>query len=143
MKDRSWYLIQSKVIRTSFPLNTSLIISKQRLCFLLSKVVFKVSSLWHRKLVHLNFQYIHNLVIGETMQGLPLLKFENEMLCSSCESGKQTKGSHKSILDSSIVEPLELLHINLYGPSVVASLHKNKYILVIYDDFYYFSWVYF
>ena len=43
------------------------------------------------------------------------------------------------VIDSSISEPLELLHIDLYGPSTVASLHDKKYVLVIVDDFTHFT----
>ncbi|KAI3739575.1 hypothetical protein L2E82_29984 [Cichorium intybus] len=53
------------------------------------------------------------------------------------------KKAHKSITDSSISHPLELLHIDLCGPSVVASLNHKKYILVIVDDFTRFTWVFF
>lgn len=47
------------------------------------------------------------------------------------------------VIDSSISEPLELLHIDLYGPSTVASLHHKKCILVIVDEFTRFTWVFF
>ena len=47
------------------------------------------------------------------------------------------------IIDSSISEPLELLHIDLYGTSTIASLHHKKYVLVIVDDFTRFTWVFF
>lgn len=62
------------------------------------------------------------------VQGLPILKFGNDILCLACECGMKTKGSHPLILDSSITKPLDLLHINLCGSSSVASLHHNKYV---------------
>ena len=43
---------------------------------------------------------------------------------------------------SAVTEPLQLLHIDLCGPSAVESLHKKKYILVIVDDFTKFTWVF-
>ena len=110
-----------------YPLDVSLIIGKPQLCFL-SKVVSEVSWLWHRKLAHLNFRYINNMVTGELVHGLPILKFSNDTLCPACECGKHVKASHPLIMDSSISEPLELLHMDLCGPSIVASLHhKNIY----------------
>ena len=47
------------------------------------------------------------------------------------------------VIDSSIFDPLELLHIDLFSPSTVASLHHKKHILVIVDDFTRFTWVFF
>ncbi|KAI3780804.1 hypothetical protein L2E82_10795 [Cichorium intybus] len=78
------------------------------------------------------FSYI---MTGEMVRGMPLLRFNNENLCAACALGKQKKKPHKSITDSSITHPLELLHMDLYGPSIVASLNHKKYILVIVDDY--------
>ena len=47
------------------------------------------------------------------------------------------------MIDSKIIEPLELLHIDLCGPSIVETLNKKRYILVIVDDFSRFIWIYF
>src|SRR4051812_49797020 len=39
--------------------------------------------------------------------------------------------------------PLELLHMDLFGPQNYASLGGNKYGLVIVDDFSRYTWVFF
>ena len=39
--------------------------------------------------------------------------------------------------------PLELLHMDLFGPSAYKSLSGNSYGLVIVDDFSRFTWVFF
>ena len=57
-----------------YPLDINMIIGKLQLC-LLSKVVPNVSWLWHRRLAHLNFRYMNDLVSGEMVRGLPLIKF--------------------------------------------------------------------
>lgn len=49
--------------------------------------------------------------------------------------GKKSRKSHSSIMNTKIVEPLELIHIDLCGPSSIESIGGNKYILVIFDDF--------
>ena len=77
------------------------------------------------------------------VRGLPLLKFDREHLCAACECGKQSKKGHPVIIEKSILEPLELLPIDLCGPSTVESLHHKKYILMIVDDFPRFTWVFF
>ncbi|KAI3503839.1 hypothetical protein L1887_32293 [Cichorium endivia] len=40
---------------------------------------------------------------------------------TACAFGKQKKKPHKSITDSGITRPLELLHMDLWGPSTVAN----------------------
>ncbi|GJY68463.1 retrovirus-related pol polyprotein from transposon TNT 1-94 [Tanacetum coccineum] len=41
--------------------------------------------LWHRRLSHLNFDYINLLSKKDVMIGLPKLKYVKDQLCSSCE----------------------------------------------------------
>ncbi|KAL4570004.1 hypothetical protein LXL04_025653 [Taraxacum kok-saghyz] len=141
-EDRTTCLATSKCNGNMYPLNIQMIVGKPQLCFL-SKAVNDVSWLWHRRLCHLNFRFINDLVTGEKVRGLPLLRFDNDTLCAACECGKQSKKRHPMVVHSSITEPLQLLHIDLCGPSAVASLHKKKYILVIVDDFTRFTWVFF
>jgi hypothetical protein len=39
--------------------------------------------------------------------------------------------------------PLELLHMDLFGPIAYISIDKSKYYLVIVDDYSRFTWVFF
>ncbi|KAI3505855.1 hypothetical protein L1887_28162 [Cichorium endivia] len=135
-------LIRSSRQINMFPLDITMCPGKPRLC-LLTKAYSEISWLWHRKLAHLNFRYMNQLVTEEMVRGLPLLRFDNENLCAACAFGKQKKKPHKTISDSSITRPLELLHMDLYGPSTVASINHKKYILVIVDDYSRFTWVFF
>ena len=83
------------------------------------------------------------LVSGKMVRGLPLLKFENDNLYVAYECGKKSMRVHSIIIEKSILEPLELLHIDLYGPSTIESMHQKKYILIIVDDCTRFTWVFF
>ncbi|GJU18153.1 putative ribonuclease H-like domain-containing protein [Tanacetum coccineum] len=56
---------------------------------------------------------------------------------------KQHKASCKAKTVSSISQPLQLLHMDLFGPSYVRSLNHKTYCLVITNDFSRFSWVFF
>ncbi|KAK1650224.1 hypothetical protein QYE76_068029 [Lolium multiflorum] len=60
---------------------------------------------------------------------------------NACVAGKQLKKSHpiKSIVTTS--RPLELLHLDLFGPSHYDTL-GGKYGLVIVDDYSRYSWVF-
>ncbi|KAK1644035.1 hypothetical protein QYE76_061840, partial [Lolium multiflorum] len=60
----------------------------------------------------------------------------------ACVAGKQLKKKHpiKSIVTTS--RPLELLHLDLFGPSHYDTLGGSKYGLVIVDDYSRYSWVF-
>jgi hypothetical protein len=49
--------------------------------------------------------------------------------------------SPKSIITTS--SPLELIHMDLFGPIAYVSIGDNKYGLVIVDDYSRFTWVFF
>ena len=49
--------------------------------------------------------------------------------------GKQVKSKHLYVTEVQTSRPLELLHIDLMGPTRVQSLGGKRYILVVVDDF--------
>ncbi|GKE68408.1 retrovirus-related pol polyprotein from transposon TNT 1-94 [Tanacetum coccineum] len=108
---------------------------------LLSKATETKSWLWHRRLSHLNFGVINHLAKQGLVHGLPRLKFEKDHLCSACAMGKRKKQSHKPKSEDTNQEKLYLLHMDLYGPMRVTSVNGKKYILVIVDDYSWFTWV--
>ncbi|GKC65663.1 retrovirus-related pol polyprotein from transposon TNT 1-94 [Tanacetum coccineum] len=108
---------------------------------LLSKASKTKSWLWHRRLSHLNFEYITQLAKQGMVYGLPRLKFQKDHLCSACVLGKSKKHSHKLKPEDSIQENLYLLHMYLCGPIRIQSINGKKYILVIIDEYSRFTWV--
>ncbi|GJS40308.1 reverse transcriptase domain-containing protein [Tanacetum coccineum] len=56
--------------------------------------------LWHRRLSHLNFDYINLLSKKDVVIGLPKLKYVKDQLCSSCEVSKAKRSSFKVKNDS-------------------------------------------
>nr|GEY39758.1 hypothetical protein [Tanacetum cinerariifolium] len=57
--------------------------------------------------------------------------------------GKQHRASCKTKIVSSISQPLQMLHMDLFDPTFVKSLMKKMYCLVVTNDFSRFSWVFF
>ena len=57
--------------------------------------------------------------------------------------GKSKKATHRSTDASTITEPLQLLHMDLFGPVNIMSMSKKKYALVIVDDYSKYTWVLF
>ncbi|GJT14676.1 retrovirus-related pol polyprotein from transposon TNT 1-94 [Tanacetum coccineum] len=111
-------------------------------CLIASHNLFE-SNKWHRRLGHVNFKNLNKLVKGNLVRGLPSKIFQNDHTCVACQKGKQHKASCKAKSVSSISHSLQLLHMDLFGPTSVRSLNHKTYCLVITDDFSRFSWVFF
>nr|GFB16640.1 retrovirus-related Pol polyprotein from transposon TNT 1-94 [Tanacetum cinerariifolium] len=102
---------------------------------LMSKAIPTQALLWHRRLSHLNFDYINLLSKKDIVIGLPKLKYIKDQLCSSCELSKAKRSSFKLKAVPSSKGWLNLLHIDLCGLIRVASINGKKYILVIVNDY--------
>ncbi|GJZ65602.1 retrovirus-related pol polyprotein from transposon TNT 1-94 [Tanacetum coccineum] len=110
---------------------------------LVAKATEDEAVLWHRRLGHVNFKNINKLVKGNLVRGLPSKTFKLDHSCLACRKGKQHRASCKKIEERTVREPLELLHMDLFGPVSVESINKKKYCLVVTDDCSKFSWVFF
>ncbi|GKA86710.1 putative ribonuclease H-like domain-containing protein, partial [Tanacetum coccineum] len=113
------------------------------LACLIAKATIDESNKWHRRLGHVNLKNLNKLVKGNIVRGLPLNIFQNDHTCVACQKGKQHKASCKAKSVSSISHSLQLVHMDLFGPTSVRSLNHKTYCLVITDDFSRFSWVFF
>ncbi|KAJ9555814.1 hypothetical protein OSB04_010428 [Centaurea solstitialis] len=116
--------------------------STDNFCFV-SRASTDMNWLWHKRLSHLNFKTLNQLCINNLVIGLPDFRYTKESLCSACEKGKQTRASFKSKQISSISSPLQLLHMDLFGPVNVQSIGGKKYTLVIVDEYSRYTWVFF
>jgi transposase InsO family protein len=69
--------------------------------------------------------------------------FRKDRPCGECQAGKQVGTSHhvKNIMTTT--RPLEMLHMDLFGPIAYISIGGYKYGLVIIDDYSHFTWVFF
>ncbi|GJT62238.1 putative ribonuclease H-like domain-containing protein [Tanacetum coccineum] len=110
---------------------------------LFAKATLDESNLWHMRLGHINFKTMNKLMRGNLVRGLPSKIFENDHTCVACQKGKQHKASCKTKIVSSISQPLQMLHMDLFGPTFVKSIMKKMYCLVVTNDFSRFSWVIF
>ncbi|GJW38811.1 hypothetical protein Tco_0064656, partial [Tanacetum coccineum] len=83
---------------------------------------------------HANMRLIQSLASKELVRNPPKLKFDRHFY-DACKIGKQAHASHKAkkLVSTSIC--LELLHVDLFGPSVVRSYGGNLYTFVIVNDY--------
>ncbi|GKC17179.1 retrovirus-related pol polyprotein from transposon TNT 1-94 [Tanacetum coccineum] len=104
---------------------------KDQICL---AVIDENSMLWHGILGHANMCLIQSLASKELVRNLPKLKFDQHF-CDACKIGKQVRISHKAKNIVSTTRCLELLHMDLFGPSAIRSYRGNRYTLVIEDDY--------
>ncbi|GJY37204.1 retrovirus-related pol polyprotein from transposon TNT 1-94 [Tanacetum coccineum] len=109
---------------------------KDKICLV---TIDENSMLWHRRLGHVNMCLIQSLASKELVRNLPKLKFDQHF-CDACKIGKQAHASHKAKNIVSTTRCLELLHMDLFGPSAVQSYGGNHYTLVIVDDYSRYTW---
>ncbi|GJX36728.1 retrovirus-related pol polyprotein from transposon TNT 1-94 [Tanacetum coccineum] len=110
--------------------------SQDKLCL---ATVVDNSTLWHRRLGHANMRLIQSLSSKELVRNLPKLKYDKHF-CDACKIGKQAHASHKAKNMVSTKRCLELLHMDLFGPSAIKSYGGNLYTLVVVDDYSRYTW---
>ena len=99
------------------------------------------SWMWHRRLGHASMHIIFKLCRNDLVVGLPKLSFDFDKVCDACVKGKHRKNSFKPKNCVSISKPLQLLHIDLFGPTKTMSPGGKQYGFVIVDDYTRYTWV--
>ncbi|GJV22209.1 putative ribonuclease H-like domain-containing protein [Tanacetum coccineum] len=143
LPDENQILLKVPRQNNMYSFNLENIVPLGGLACLIAKATTDESNLWHRRLGHVNFKNLNRLVKGNLVRGLPTKLFQNDHTCVACQKGKQHKASCKAKLVSSISHTLQLLHMDLFGPTSVRSINHKTYCLVITDDFSRFSWTFF
>ncbi|KAL8092978.1 hypothetical protein AgCh_035017 [Apium graveolens] len=100
-------------------------------------------NLWHRRLGHVHMDLLRKISSHDLVRGLPKLKYKKTEPCSACQLGKQVKTSFTAKNKVSTSVPLQLLHLDLFGPERYVSLRGKNYAFVIVDDYSRFTWVLF
>ncbi|GJS40757.1 retrovirus-related pol polyprotein from transposon TNT 1-94 [Tanacetum coccineum] len=110
--------------------------AKDKICL---AMINENSTLWHRRLGHANMYLIQSLASKELVRNQPKFKYDQHF-CDACKMGKQAHTSHKAKNIVSTTRCLELLHMDLFGPSTIRSYGGNRYTLVIVDDYSRYTW---
>jgi transposase InsO family protein len=94
-------------------------------------------------LAHIEINTLNKLLNKELVRYLKDIKFEKDKPCSACQTGKQVANTHPTKAYMSTSRVLELLHMDLFGPTTYKSLGGNLYCLVIVDDYSRYTWTFF
>jgi len=137
-KDNKSIVFKEKRVENVYKINFSELVDQKEI-YLLSMNDKKW--VWHRKLGHANWRLISKLSKLQLVKGLHNIDYHSDALCGACQKVKIMKSSFKAKDNVSTSRPLELLHIDLFGPVNTASLYGSKYGLVIVDDYIRWTWV--
>ena len=91
--------------------------------------------LWHHRFGHANLKQVAKVSKLEAVEGLPKFGKVKKTICGACQMEKQTKASHHKVNVIATSRCLELLHVDLMGPTRTESVAEKRYIMVIVDDF--------
>ncbi|RVW89893.1 Retrovirus-related Pol polyprotein from transposon TNT 1-94 [Vitis vinifera] len=99
-----------------------------------------LSMVWHRRLGHPNTQILSHVLNSD----LPSNKdhYSLSLECDSCKLGK-SKTLPFPLHASRASHCFDLIHSDVWGPSLVSSHEKFKYYVTFIDDHSRFTWVYF
>ncbi|GKC21433.1 retrovirus-related pol polyprotein from transposon TNT 1-94 [Tanacetum coccineum] len=100
------------------------------------------STLWHRSLGHANMRLVQNIASNELVRNLPKLSFERHF-CNACGLMSQGNANNKTRNEVPTTRVLELLHLDLFGPSPIQSYRGSFYTLMIVNDHLNYTWVVF
>nr|GEU95824.1 putative ribonuclease H-like domain-containing protein [Tanacetum cinerariifolium] len=143
LPDKNQVLLKIPRQHNMYSFNLKNIDPSRDLAYLFAKALIDEYNKWHRRLGHVNIKNLNKIVKGNLVRGLPSKIFENNHTCVACQKGKQHKASCKAKTVSYVNQPLQILHMDLFGPTSVRSINYKTYCLVITDGFSRFSWVYF
>ena len=82
--------------------------------------------LWHHWMRHASYKHLSIVSKHESILGIPKLSRLSNVVCGPCQLGKQTKAKHLSTQTSATSRPLELLHLDLMGPTRTESLGGKR-----------------
>jgi len=97
--------------------------------------VYKDVNVWHNRLGHLSNERLHVL-----RSIYPCISVQKPYLCDTCYRAKQRKLSFP-LSHSNTSNIFDLLHMDIWGPCSIISMHGFRYFLTIVDDFSRYTWV--
>ena len=96
--------------------------------------------IWHSCFGHLNFRTLKEMSTKKSVKELPPINIPNK-LCRNCIARKHHRTSFPKKSAFRVTEPLELIHMDIYGPITPTTLGRSWYFLLIIDDFSQLTWV--
>jgi hypothetical protein len=96
--------------------------------------------LWHGRMGHLHYRALS--ILRKIVTGLPEFKVEQQGVCRGCALGKNVKATFPSS-ESKYKGILDLIHSDVCGPMLVASMQGSSYYATSIEDFSKKTWILF
>jgi hypothetical protein len=93
---------------------------------------------WHNRLGHPALSIVRKVLASNK---LPVYSSKATAVCSSCQMGKSHRLHFSNSLSRSS-RPLQLLFLDVWGPSPMPSINNNRYYLCIVDDYSKYTWLF-
>ena len=90
--------------------------------------------LWHKRLGYVCEAYMDKMKTNTSVRDLSYGSQKLE-ICEACTMEKLTQRPHKKVTHIQAKRPLELLHMDLYGPMPVRSRGGAKYLYVTVEEY--------
>ncbi|CAI7812515.1 unnamed protein product, partial [Closterium sp. NIES-54] len=94
--------------------------------------------LWHRRLGHPSLPRLRGmhsrLLVSSLPRSLPLLPPSPATPCLPCVEGRQRAAPHSSSFPLTTA-PLQALHMDVWGPARVSGQSRERYFLLVIDDY--------
>ena len=90
---------------------------------------------------HLKFDHIIKLVNNGAVKYLPKISNPYDSICKPCQMEKLTHTQFKSKNFTSIDKPLQLVHMDLCGPLRKEGTRRERYFILVIDDYSKLIWV--
>jgi len=95
-----------------------------------------LETLWYFRLRH-----VSNKCIDVIKNKFPFVKCSKFFVCDVCHFAKQTR-LHFPLSTSKSKKCFDLIHVDLWGPYSIPSIHGHKYFFTIVDDYSRYTWIF-
>lgn len=93
------------------------------------------SALWHYR-----FRHVSSLKLEMLCKDFPSIVVNKGLICDICHFAKQRKMPF-SLSNNRAPTSFDLVHLDVWGPCSLPSIHAYKYVLTIVDDYFRFTWI--
>ena len=91
---------------------------------------------------HISFENLIKSNKKDAVRDLPKIIKPSKPICKHCQIGKKTRVRFKT-KENSTTKPLELIHMDLCGPTRTKIIYGEHYFMFIIDDYTRMTWLYF
>nr|GEX72333.1 hypothetical protein [Tanacetum cinerariifolium] len=103
--------------------------------------ISNITWIWHTRMGHVNFNSLKFMSEKNLIKGMPKM-YTQTLPCEGCLVGKQTRKMYPSHTSFSANKRLELVHRDLCQPISPPTPTRNRYFMLLVDDYSRVMWVY-